>query len=214
MNKITKAKKISKLLEKIYVDAKCELNFKNSIELLIAAQLSAQCTDKLVNNVTKNLFKKYKNVSDYAKSNANEFSNDIKQINYFNNKAKNIIGACKILVQKFDGNIPNNMEKLLKLPGVGRKTANLILGEIFDIPGIVVDTHVKRLSNRLGLVSVKNPQKIEFELMEIIPKNTWNKFCHQLIFHGRRCCLSRFPKCYNCQIKMYCETFSTNSLQN
>lgn len=195
--------------EKLYPDAKCSLNYKNSLELLIATQLSAQCTDARVNIVTEKLFEKYKTVEDFAKANLKELEEDIRSTGFYHNKAKNIKSCCKTLIEKFDGNIPNNMEDMLTLAGVGRKTANLVLGVTFDIPGIVVDTHAKRVSKRLGFTKFDDPTKVEKDLMKIIPKEKWTKFCHQLVYHGRAVCKARKPLCEECLVKNECDFYTS-----
>lgn len=197
--------KIREIFEKIYGDAACSLDYKDPLQLLIATQLAAQCTDARVNIVTKDLFKKYKNVYDFANANPEELEQDIKSTGFYRNKARNIINCCKMLIEKHNGEVPNNMEDLLALPGVGRKTANLILGDIFGIPGIVVDTHAKRIANRLGLTKNQDPTKVEYDLMEVVPKDYWSKFCHQLVYHGRAICNARTPKCEQCPINHLCD---------
>jgi len=174
------------------------------LQLLIATILSAQCTDARVNLVTPDLFAKYKTVKDFANARQVELEKLIKSTGFYKNKSKSIIGCCKGLVEKHKGKVPPSLDELVELPGIGRKTANVVLGECFDIPGVVVDTHVKRLSNRLGLTKNSDPVKIEFDLMEILPKKDWSLFSLLLIFHGRRICKSRKPDCCNCKIKTYC----------
>ena len=196
--------KIRAIFNKIYGDADCSLKYQDPLQLLIATQLAAQCTDARVNIVTKDLFQKYKDVYDFARADVSELEQDIKSTGFYRNKARNIINCCKMLIQDFDGKVPGNLDDLLKLPGVGRKTANLILGDIFDTPGLVIDTHAKRLSNRIGLTQNTDPTKIEFDLMDIVPKNYWSKFCHQLVYHGRAVCNARKPKCDQCRISHLC----------
>lgn len=197
-------KKILQVFDNDYEDAKCTLKYKNPLELLISTQLAAQCTDERVNIVTEKLYKKYKSGYDFANADLKELENDIRSTGFFRNKAKNIKETCRILIENHNGQVPDNLEDLLKLPGVGRKTANVVLGNIFGIPSIVVDTHAKRLSNRIGLSSSDNPEKIEFDLMKIVPKESWTKFSHQLVFHGRNVCKARKPDCKNCNILKYC----------
>ncbi|NLI58528.1 MAG: endonuclease III [Clostridium sp.] len=197
-------KKILQIFDNDYEEAKCTLDYKNPLELLISTQLAAQCTDERVNIVTEKLYKKYKSVYDFANADLKELENDIRSTGFFRNKAKNIKETCRILIENHNGQVPDNLEDLLKLPGVGRKTANVVLGNIFGIPSIVVDTHAKRLSNRIGLSSSDNPEKIEFDLMKIVPKESWTKFSHQLVFHGRNVCKARKPDCKNCNILKYC----------
>jgi endonuclease-3 len=172
--------------------------------------LAAQCTDLRVNIVTKELFRKYTSVYDYANANPEELEQDIKTTGFYRNKAKNIIGCCKKLIKDFGGRVPGNMQDLTSLPGVGRKTANVVLGNIFDIPGVIVDTHCKRLSNRLGLTDNEDPEKIEFDLMEIIPREDWTAFSNSLVYHGRAICDARKPKCQLCPISQYCDFFNNN----
>lgn len=196
---------IIKNFDVMYPDADCSLNYKGPLHLLIATQLAAQCTDARVNIVTKTLFVKYKNVYDFADADLKELEQEIRSTGFYHNKARNIINCCKMIIEQFDGKVPENMDDMLKLPGVGRKTANLVLGDIFGIPGIVVDTHAKRLAGRIGLTEHKDPVKIEFDLMDIVPKEDWTKFCHQLVYHGRAVCDARKPKCSKCNIISYCD---------
>jgi endonuclease-3 len=205
MNINERINEIRKIFNKLYSDADCSLEYKDPLQLLVATQLAAQCTDARVNIITKHLFKKYKNVYDYASADISTFEKEIKSAGFYRNKAKNIISCCKMLIDKYDGRVPDNMDDLLKLPGVGRKTANLILGDIFGIPGIVVDTHAKRLSNRIGLTKNTNPDKVEQDLLKIIPADYQTKFCHQLVFHGRAVCTARKPKCDICEIREFCD---------
>jgi len=198
-------KKIIEILKKTYPNAHCELNFENPLQLLVATILSARCTDKQVNIVTEQLFKKYKTAADYANANLEEFEKDIKRIGMYKTKARAIQSACKKIVERFNGKVPRTMEELTSLDGVGRKTANVVLGNAFGInAGIVVDTHVIRLSQRLGLTKEKDPEKIEAELMKLVPKDQWTMFSHWLIWHGRRRCYARNPDCENCEIKELC----------
>ena len=192
-------------LQKAYPDAHCELNHSNALELLIATILSAQCTDKRVNIVTPQLFKKYPTAADYAKARLPELEDEIKTTGFYRNKAKSITKACKNIVEKHGGNVPNTMEELIALGGVGRKTANVVLGNAFNVnTGIVVDTHVARLSVRLGLTKETDPVKIELALMNLVPQEQWTLFSHWLIWHGRRRCYARNPECPNCEIKAVC----------
>jgi endonuclease-3 len=203
--KAARIRKIITGLKKAYPDAHCELNFSNPLELLIATILSAQCTDKRVNIVTAELFKKYRTAADYADAPASELEEAIKTTGFFRNKTKSIKSAAESLVEKHRGEVPRSMEELLELGGVGRKTANVILGNAFDINvGIVVDTHVARLSQRLGLTREKDPQNIEQQLMVMVPQKEWTLFSHWLIWHGRRRCYARNPDCGNCEIKSLC----------
>jgi len=203
-----RAKKISEILFKIYPEATCSLDYDKPLELLIATMLAAQCTDERVNIVTRDLFRKYTSVYDYANANPEELEEDIRPTGFYRNKARNIIGCCKKLIKDFGGRVPDNMEDLLSLPGVGRKTANVVLGNIYKIPGIIVDTHCKRLSNRIGLTEEEDPEKIEFDLMEILPREDWTAFSNSLVYHGRAICNARKPKCVQCPIAQYCDFFN------
>ncbi|AEV68842.1 endonuclease III [Acetivibrio clariflavus] len=205
MDKKSKVIEIIKIFDKLYSDADCTLDYKDPLQLLISTQLAAQCTDARVNIVTQSLYKKYKTVYDFANADLSELEQDIKPTGFYRNKARNIKETCRILIEKFDGKVPDNLDDLLTLPGVGRKTANLVLGDVYGIPGIVVDTHAKRLSNRIGLSKNEDPVKIEYDLMKIVPKERWGKFCHQLVYHGRAVCNARKPKCEECAILNYCD---------
>lgn len=196
---------ILKILDHLYGDAECTLKFKNPFQLLIATQLAAQCTDERVNIVTKDLFEKYKTIDDFANADILELENDIRTTGFFRNKAKNIINCSKMLIEDFDRQVPNEMPDLLRLAGVGRKTANLVLGDIYNIPGIVVDTHAKRVSFRLGLTKNTLPEKVEKDLMGVIPRKKWTKFGHQLVYHGRAVCTAKKPKCQICDLIKLCE---------
>jgi endonuclease-3 len=207
-----RAKEISKIFDELYPEAGCTLNFEDPLQLLISTQLAAQCTDERVNIVTATLFKKYKDVYDFAKADVKELEQDIKSTGFYRNKARNIIACCNMIIEKYGGKIPQNMEDMLKLPGVGRKTANVVLGNVFGIPGVVVDTHAKRLSNRIGLSKNIQPEKIEIDLMRILPKEIWSKFSNQLVFHGRAVCNARKPKCSMCTIKELCEYYANNNI--
>ncbi len=192
-------------LQKAYPDAHCELNFRNPLELLIATILSAQCTDKRVNIVTAELFKKYKTAADYANAPLADLEEMVKTTGFFRNKAKNIQACCRALVEKHGGKVPRTMDELHALDGVGRKTANVVLGNVFNINvGIVVDTHVTRLANRLGLTKQTDAVKIEQELVKLVPQEQWTLFSHWLIWHGRRRCDARKPDCANCEITPLC----------
>jgi endonuclease-3 len=192
-------------LQKAYPNAHCELNHSNPLELLIATILSAQCTDKRVNIVTPHLFKKYPSAEAYAEARMSELEEEIKTTGFYRNKAKSITKATRNIVEKHGGKVPNTMEELIALGGVGRKTANVVLGNAFNInTGIVVDTHVGRLSQRLGLTKEKDPVKIELALMSLVPQQQWTMFSHWLIWHGRRRCYARGPDCPNCEIRMVC----------
>jgi endonuclease III len=200
-----KAARIVKGLNRAYPQARCSLLFNNPLELLIATILSAQCTDKRVNEVTRTLFKKYKTPLDYARAPLAELEEDIRPTGFFHNKAKNIQGCCRELIKRHSGEVPRTMEELVALPGIGRKTANVVLGNAFGIPGIVVDTHVGRIVQRLGLTREKDPVKIERALMPLIPEKHWTIFSHQLIEHGRNLCTARAPQCPLCFLQPYCD---------
>ncbi|MDD4730241.1 MAG: endonuclease III [Dysgonamonadaceae bacterium] len=211
MNKKLKVMNIIEQLEIMYPYAECSLDYQDPIQLMVATQLAAQCTDARVNIVTKELFKKYKSVDDYANANLQELEQDIRSTGFYHNKARNIIAACRMIIDVFDRNVPSDMDSLLMLPGVGRKTANLILNDWFGVPGVVVDTHAKRLVNRMGLTKNSDPEKIEYDLMRIIPKEKWGRFCHQLVFHGRAICTARKPLCEKCGIMPFCKFGSANT---
>jgi endonuclease-3 len=200
-----RTEQIVKLLKRAHPDAHCALNHANAFELLVATILSAQCTDERVNIVTANLFRKYRKPEDYLKVHDTELQQDIKTTGFFRNKTKSIQGACKVLIEEFKGEVPRTMEELLKLPGVARKTANVVLGVAYGIAvGIVVDTHVSRLSHRLGLTKQKDAVKIEKDLTVLVPKKDWIIFSHLLIFHGRRVCKARRPLCEECSVEKLC----------
>ncbi len=207
MKNINKKKinKILALLKKTYPNARIALNFSNPLEILLATILSAQCTDKRVNIVTKKLFAKYKTVQDYANADLKRFEQEIRSTGFYRNKAKNIIESAKKIIKEFGGRVPDRMEDLLKLPGVARKTANIVLFNGFGkIEGIAVDTHVKRLSQRLGLTKNNNPEKIEKDLMDLLDRKEWGEFSYLLIEHGRNICLAKKPKCNECVLKNIC----------
>ena len=200
-----RAKKIIAALDRAYPEAHCELDYVDPLQLLIATILSAQCTDKRVNIVTQELFKKYHSAADYAKAPLVELESAIRTTGFFRNKAKNIQACCRKLVERHGGHVPRTMEELIRLDGVGRKTANVVLGNAFGINvGVVVDTHVARLSQRLGLTKHKTPEKIESELMALVPQKQWALFSHWLIWHGRRRCYARSPDCAKCEIQKHC----------
>ena len=202
-NKFTKA--VIKRLKKEYPDAHCALVHSNAFELLIATILSAQCTDVRVNKVTAELFRKYRKPEDYLKVSQTELEQDIRSTGFYRNKAKNIQAACEKIIENFDGEIPNTMDEILTLNGVARKTANVVLGNAFGIAsGVVVDTHVRRLSNRLGLTEENSPEKIEKDLEKLVPKKDWILFPHLLIWHGRAVCKARKPLCENCVLEDIC----------
>jgi endonuclease-3 len=196
---------IIKRLKKMYPNAHCALNHSNAFELLVATILSAQCTDDRVNIVTATLFRKYRKPQDYAEVDLAELTDDIKSINFFNNKAKNVQAMAQKIIENFGGEVPKTMDELLTLNGVARKTANVVLGNAFGIAsGVVVDTHVARLSQRLGLTAETTPEKIEKDLQELVPKKDWVMFSHWLIFHGRQVCNARKPKCDECHLEKIC----------
>lgn len=197
--------KIIDLLEKEYPDAKTALSYSSPLELLVATMLSAQCTDKRVNAVTRSLFKKYKNAKDYADADLEELEEDVRPTGFYRNKARNIKKSCQVLVEKFNSQVPETMDKMIELSGVARKTANIVLSNAYGVlEGIAVDTHVRRLSQRLGLTRNKNPDKIERDLMEIVPRSHWKRITDLLIFHGRNICVARKPKCGLCVLNKIC----------
>jgi endonuclease-3 len=200
-----RTRKIIRLLKRAYPDAKCSLNHSNAFELLIATILSAQCTDARVNIVTQDLFRKYRKPADYLKVSAKELERDIRTTGFFRNKTKSIQGTAKILTETYGGEVPETIEELLELPGVARKTANVVLGNAFGInSGVVVDTHVTRLSHRLGLSEQKTAEKIEQDLIQLVPKKDWVIFSHLLIAHGRAICKARNPLCAECIVEKLC----------
>ncbi len=202
---MTRVLKIIELLENEYPDAKTALNYIDPLEILVATILSAQCTDKRVNIVTKTLFKKYKTATDYANADLAELEEDIRSTGFYRNKANNIKKSGRMLVEKYDSQVPCTMEELIELPGVARKTANIVLSNAYGvIVGIAVDTHVRRLSERLGLTENTNPDKIEADLMLIVPKAYWKRINNLLIFHGRNVCIARKPKCSPCVLNKLC----------
>jgi endonuclease-3 len=207
-----RVKRIWPILKKTYPDARIALNFKDPLELLISTVLSAQCTDVRVNMVTKDLFKKYKSPADWAAADLKQIEEDIRSTGFFRNKAINIKGACTKIVEQYGGKVPGTMDELLTLPGVGRKTANCVLGDAFGVPGITCDTHVIRLSRRLGLSENSDPVKLEFDLAEIVPKKNWTTFSHLVITHGRSICRARKPSCPECPIAKHCPSANNPDL--
>ena len=205
-----RTQKIIQLLEKQYPEAKTALNYTNPLEILVATMLSAQTTDERVNIVTKSLFKKYKTPEDYADADIKELEQDIRSTGFYHNKARNLQRCCQLLVEKFHSQVPRTMPELLELPGVARKTANIVLYNAYGIiAGIAVDTHVRRVSQRLGIADTDNPEKIEQELMEITPHDKWMKLTDLLIFHGRQVCIARKPKCEICVLNQICPSAFT-----
>ena len=200
-----RALKIIRLLKRQYPDVRCSLDFSNPLELLVATILSAQCTDERVNLVTAELFRKYRRAEDYFSVEQTELESDIRSTGFYRNKAKSIQGACRIIAENHSGRVPESMDELLGLPGVARKTANVVLGNAFGITsGIVVDTHVARLSERLALTRQAQPEKIERDLMELVPRKDWIDFSHLLIAHGRKICKARTPLCSECVVEKLC----------
>ena len=204
------AKAIYRILTKEYPNVKCELDFKTPFQLLVATVLSAQCTDKRVNEVTPELFKKFGTPEKMSMANQVEIENLIKSAGFFRVKAKNIKGLSKKLVDDYQGRVPKNLDELIKLPGVGRKTANVVLGHAFGIPGITVDTHFGRLSRRFGWTKEKVPVKVEFAVQKLIPEREWTNLSQRLIWHGRRICTARNPKCPICPLAKLCPSYEKN----
>jgi endonuclease-3 len=203
--KIARTQKIISVLKRVYPNAHCELNFSSPLELLIATILSAQCTDTRVNLVTAELFKKYRSAKDFSGADISALEKDIRSTGFYKNKAKNIKACCATLVEKFGGEVPRTMDELHSLAGVGRKTANVVLGNAFNINvGVVVDTHVTRLGNRLGLVKGTDAVKLEQDFIKLVPQHEWTDFSHWLIWHGRRRCYARKPDCAHCEILELC----------
>ncbi|MBO8434953.1 MAG: endonuclease III [Tyzzerella sp.] len=198
------------LLDEHYGTMKCYLNHENPWQLLIATILSAQCTDDRVNIVTESLFKKYTSIKDFAEADLIELEKDIRPTGFYHNKAKNIKLCCQQLLSQFGGEVPRDIEDLTSLAGVGRKTANVVRGHIYNIPSVVVDTHVKRISNLIGFTKSQDPVKIEFDLMKILPKEHWIRYNTQVIAHGRKVCIARRPKCNECFLIDYCKGSNSN----
>ena len=199
-----RAAKVLQGLRAAYPDAGCELVFSNPLELAVAAILSAQCTDKRVNLVTPALFRKYRTAADGAKTPQDVLESEIRSTGFFRNKAKNIRALCAELEKNHGGRIPDDLDVLITLPGIGRKTANLLIATAYGKPGIIVDTHFRRLSQRLGLTKNDDPDKIEFDLKALLPEKDWSDFSHCMVFHGRRCCFARKPNCPGCPVKDLC----------
>ena len=203
---------IVELLEKEYPDAECSLEYEKDYELLFSVRLAAQCTDERVNKVTPALYEAYPTLESFANADPSDVEKYIYSCGFYRAKAKDIVNASKMIIEDFNGKVPDNMDDLLKLPGVGRKTANLVLGDIYNVPSsVVVDTHCIRISNKLGLVDTKEPVKIERRLRELLPPEKSNDFCHRLVLHGRAVCNARSPRCSECCLKEYCE-FVRNSI--
>lgn len=202
---------IHDILKQLYPDAVCELDHENALQLLVATILSAQCTDARVNLVTPALFARFKTARDFAESHLAELEALIRSTGFYKNKAKLIQGCCRGIIERFGGEVPGTLEELVTLPGVGRKTANVILGNVFGTPGITVDTHVGRLSRRLGLTRHTDPVKVEFALMEIVPRPEWTDFCHRVILHGRQVCHARKPNCEACALAHLCPKIGVNN---
>jgi endonuclease-3 len=199
------ANKVVETLRRLYPDARCSLDYRTPLQLLIATILSAQCTDERVNKVTPALFARYRSAADFASADPRELENYIRSTGFYRAKAKNIIACCRALVERHGGELPRSLEELTKLPGVGRKTANVLIGTAWGIPaGIVVDTHVRRLARRMGLTQHTDPDKIERDLMELIPQEEWIAFGHRMIYHGRQVCLARNPRCDQCALNSFC----------
>ncbi len=211
MQKKEIAAKIEKIFDVVYADAKCSLDFENPLQLLIATQLAAQCTDARVNLVTPALFERYKTAEDFAGADVTELESYIHSTGFFRNKARNIIGCSIKLLTDFGGVVPDNMDDLLTLPGVGRKTANIILGDVYNKPAVVIDTHAKRIAYRIGLTDNTDPTKIEFDLMKILNPSTSAQFCHCLVYHGRAVCKAISPQCEICPIEQLCKKRIKNS---
>lgn len=202
--KQSRAVNIVSRLKEAYPDSKCSLNYSSAHELLMATILSAQCTDHRVNLVTKRLFKKYKTSEDFAYSNINELVKDIHSCGYHNQKARSLQGASLKIVEEYEGTVPNTIEDLVNLPGVGRKTANCVLGEIYNVPSMVIDTHMVRIMGLLGFTKIKDPKRIELEMMDIFKKDDWVKLTHMIIDHGRTVCIARRPQCDQCILLDLC----------
>jgi endonuclease-3 len=199
-----RARRIVRRLAQLYPDARCALDYDNPLQLLIATILSAQCTDVRVNLVTPSLFARYSGAEAFAGAVSRDLETAIQSTGFFRNKARSIIACCQELLTKHDGDVPSTLEELVQLPGVGRKTANVVLGSAFGVPGITVDTHVGRLSRRMGLTREKDPDKVERDLMNLIPKREWTMFSHRMIHHGRQICFARKPNCAGCALARLC----------
>ena len=205
MRRKERAEAFFDILKGLYPEGICSLNYENPLQLLIATQLSAQCTDARVNIVTKTLFKKYPDVTAFANADLKELENDIHSTGFYHNKAKNIIACCRKILTDFGGEVPDNMEDMLSLAGVGRKTANLVLGDIFGKGGMVIDTHAKRILKRVGLTKETEPAKVEKDTENLLPREKHSDFCHRLVLHGRAYCTARNPKCDSCPVSSVCK---------
>lgn len=206
-----KALQAVKILETEYPEALCSLEYTEPLQLLIATRLAAQCTDERVNKITPALFERYKNVYDFADADVDEVAEYIYSCGFYRTKSKDIVAMCQMIISDYNGTVPDTVEKLTKLPGIGRKTANLIVGDIYGKSAVVVDTHCIRITKRLGLHNLKDPEKIENILRELLPPDKSNDFCHRLVLHGRAVCNSRKPKCSECCLKNICNYFSETS---
>ena len=211
MRKKEKALAIVNALKEEYPDAACSLESRNALELLIATRLSAQCTDERVNIVTKDLFAKYKSAQDFASADLGDIESIIHSCGLYKTKARDIIAMCRMLIDRFDSKVPDTIEALVQLPGVGRKTANLVVGDIYGKPSVVVDTHCLRLTNRLGLADSKDPAAVEKTLRGLIPPEESGMFCHRLVWHGRAVCTARRPECTLCCLREWCSYYKKNS---
>lgn len=210
MDKREKARRVLDILEKQFPDARSALEFASPLELLIATILSAQATDKLVNKVTPALFKKYPSARDYSEADLNDLEKDIGSINFYRNKAKNLKACCGMIVSRFEGKVPETLAELTQLPGVGRKTANIVLGNAFGKDALAVDTHVKRVAQRLGLTSSDDPDRVEEDLSSVIPGSRWTETTHLFILHGRNTCKALKPRCSECALQGFCVYYKTN----
>ncbi|MGW3470233.1 endonuclease III [Saccharopolyspora sp. NPDC000995] len=208
-----RARRMLRSLTEAYPDAHCELDFETPLELAVATILSAQCTDKRVNEVTPTLFKKYPTAADYASADRTELEEMIRSTGFYRNKAASLLGLGAALVEKYDGEVPGKLEQLVKLPGIGRKTANVILGNAFDVPGITVDTHFGRLVRRWGWTEEEDPVKVEHAIGELIPRKEWTMLSHRVIFHGRRVCHARKPACGACLLARDCPSYGAGPIE-
>lgn len=199
-----RAAAVLNLLSEAFPEPRTALNFSTALELLVATVLSAQCTDERVNEVTRSLFARYRTARDYAQADLAQLEKEIRPTGFFRQKAKSIKGICREIEARFGGQVPGRMEDLVTLPGVGRKTANLVLSEAFGVPGIIVDTHVKRVAHRMGLTEETDPEKIEFDLMDYVPREDWTRLSNLLIWHGRKTCRAKRPLCPECIVKQWC----------